>query len=184
MIIFDKDNKAEKYANGIVLFNNDELNTINNVFRLQAKENKEDKTKGVFKENVEEFKDFFLSKRNGHDFKKDFDEIINAEDNAVEYSTKEKGHFFANQEKKVVFENIPHTAKSPRMEFVLNKTHLNEESKNKFRKYPDLKNFLENYSKEDFNYTELKEFFKAVDNIKNNYRLSTDLINLINEKRA
>ena len=182
--IFDKDNKAEKYANGIFLYNNDELNTINNMYRLQIKENKNDKTKGVFKENVEEFKKFFLSKRSGHDFKKDFDEIINAENNAVEYQTKEKGHFYANQEKKVVFENIPHTAKSPRMEFILDKTHLSEESKNKFRKFPDLKNFLENYSKENFNYIELKEFFKAVDDIKKNYRLSTDLLNLIKSKRA
>ena len=183
--IFDKDNKAEKYANGIFLYNNDELNTVNNMYRFSEKADENDETKGIYKENIDEFKNFFLSKRRSHDFKKDFDDIINAEDNAVEYITKSKGSFFNKKTRKVEQGTIVHTAKSPRMDFVLDKTHLTNESKTKFKKFPDLLDFLTNYNKNEFDYIELKEFFKAVDNIKNNYQLDEKLLRLIGkEERA
>ena len=57
----NENSDKEKYANGILLYNNDEINAVDNVYRLTEVQNKEDK--GFSKRTLDDFKKFFLSKK-------------------------------------------------------------------------------------------------------------------------
>jgi len=182
----DKSNlplENEMYHNGILLYGKDDIMSVNRVYRLTEKIENE---KGYNHETIEEFKQFFLSKRQGHDFKKDLEDILNAEDNAVEYGTTSEGEFYSRNLEENIIAPMTIWAKSPRMDFILNRTSLSEESKNKFKKYTDLRDFVMKYRgvyKYDKTFTldELKEFFKAVDKIDNEYMLHYDLMDKIEE---
>lgn len=171
----NKNGDKEKYANGILLYGNNDVKSVNTVYRLTEKET--DKDKGYYKESLEDFKSFFKRKRTGHDFKKDLEEIINASDNAVEYHTKGLSKFYSNEKNMMVKRPLQHTAKSPRMEFIMGFTHLNRESQDKFLKYKDLKTFLDNFNKDEFSANEMKEFERAIEEISTMYMLENDLMN-------
>ena len=178
LVYLDKFNEStdkEKYANGILLYNNKDIKSINTFFRLTEKESEKDK--GYRRETLEEFKDFFMSKRSGHDFKKDLLEILGAKNNAVEYPTKGMSKFYSTEQNMKVARPVQHTAKSPRMEFIMGFTHLNKDSQAKFLKYRDLKTFLDNFDKNEFEPNEMKEFGRAVEEISTMYMLQNDLMN-------
>ncbi len=171
----------EMYKNGILVYGAYDMISINNAYRLTEKINKTDEEKGYSIERIEEFKQFFLSKRKGHDFKKDVEDIINAEDNAVEYQARSMNKYYSKKYHRPIERDIRVDVKSPRMEFILNQTNLSNESKTKFMKYTDLRDFVLKYSEiyksdKTFNLDELKEFFKAVDKIDSEYMLHYELM--------
>ena len=178
---FNDSGDKELYKNGILLYNKDDILSVDRVYRLTEKENYKDETRGYTHESIEEFKAFFLSKRSGHNFKKDLDDILNAEDNANEYKTTSKGTFFSTENQKSVENNIYHTAKAPKMDFILSRSNLNEKSKLKFKKYLDLKDFVEKFNKDEFNKEELKKFFNAIDEIDKEYLLHFELMDKVEE---
>lgn len=188
---YNGDSDIESYKNGIVVYGTNDAMSIGNAYRLtevehekEAQKPENERVKGFNKETIEEFKQFFLEKRRGHDFKKDFDDIRNAEDNAVEYETNSQERYYSKNKSHIIENPIKTTAKSPRMDFILNKTNLTEEAKFKFKKYSDLKDFVERVDLSKFNKHELKEFFDAVDKIDNEYMLHYELMDKVDELKT
>lgn len=166
----------EMYQNGILLYGVNDMMSINNAYRLTEKESVESNERGYLKETIEDFKKFFLEKRRGHDFRKDLDEILNAKDNAVEYETTSENKYYSKKYHHPIEKQVNVTVKSPRMEFILNKTNLTPETKRKFMEYTDLKDFVERADISKFDKNEFKEFFDAVDRIDNKYMLHYELM--------
>lgn len=193
LVDLDKLNESsdkEKYANGILLYFDTTIMGVDTVFRLTEKETKESKEHGYIKETLEDFKTFYKEKMSGHDFKKDFEEIINAEDNSIEYNTYSRGDYFKKETNKIEKNaKLYHTAKSPRMDFILERTSLNQESKDKFKDYTDLLDFikkeksssLENMIEKGFTKEELVALKDAVDEIDSEFLLHYYLIDTFYE---